>query len=67
MLRKRRKGSHELIMLSSMVIDISYFFQIHWLLLIVKLGRYAQPLSVVFGSSPELVVLSVLMLSYFYP
>lgn len=67
MLRKRRKGSHELIMLSSMVIDISYFFQIHWLLLIVKLGRYTQPLSVVFGSSPELVVLSVLMLSYFYP
>lgn len=32
----------------------------------MKLGRYTQPLSVVFGSSPELVVLRVLMLSYFF-
>lgn len=53
-------------MLSSMSIDIRYFSQIHWLLLIVKLGRHTQPLSVVFGSSPELVVLCVLMLSYFF-
>lgn len=49
-----------------LIIDIRYFFQIHWLLLIVKLGRHTQPLFVVFGSSPELVVLSVLMLSYFF-